>query len=71
MCHLFLVPKKEKTRGSLAASRALKKPWRFYRTRRTQVTRALKAMNSGDNRTELPYWDSICGAGEMQIPTCG
>jgi hypothetical protein len=37
----------------MAASRALKEPWMFDRTLQTQVTRALKATNSGDNRTGI------------------
>jgi hypothetical protein len=34
----------------------------------TQVTGALKAMDSGDNRIDLPYWDDSRGVGEMQFP---
>jgi hypothetical protein len=46
----------------------VKKPWKLYRTRQTQVTRALKAMNSGDNRIDLPYWDHSRDGGEKQVP---
>jgi hypothetical protein len=40
----------------------------FYRTRQTQVTRALKAMDSGDNRIDLPCSNDSRGADEMQPP---